>query len=58
MNLSCVAFKVNLINNPEQWWVDIDATRLVYTNKRIFFTYKKKWMEKTYTLGTHQPQKY
>jgi hypothetical protein len=48
MNLSFVDFKVNLINNSEQWWVDIDATKLVCTKKRMFFPYKKKWMEKTY----------
>lgn len=40
MNLSTVIYEV-LINNPEQWWVDTDATRHVCVEKRIFFTYKE-----------------
>jgi len=41
MNLYCVVFEVNLINNPKQWLVDTGATRYVCTKKRVFFTYKE-----------------
>jgi len=58
MNLSFVAFKVNLINNSEQWWVDIDAKKTCMYQEEDVFHLKKKWMEKTYIRGTPQPQKY
>jgi hypothetical protein len=35
-----IVFKVNLINNPEQWWVYTSIIIYVCTKKRIFFTYK------------------
>jgi hypothetical protein len=41
MNLSTYIFEVNLINNPEQWSVDINTTRYVYTEKKMFSTYKE-----------------
>lgn len=42
MNLSTIISKVILINNLRQQWVDTSVTRYVYTEKRMFFTYKKK----------------
>jgi hypothetical protein len=38
MNISTIVSKVNLINNPEQRWVDISATKDVCTKKKMFFT--------------------
>ena len=50
MNLSCVIFKVNIINNPEQWWVDIDATRYACI-KKMFSNYKEVDIENLYKVN-------
>ncbi|PKI70726.1 hypothetical protein CRG98_008959 [Punica granatum] len=37
INLSAVISEVNLIgSNPKDWWLDIDATRHVYSNRDMF----------------------
>ena len=41
INLSCVIFKINLIINPKQWWIDTGAIRHTCTKKIVFFTYKE-----------------
>jgi hypothetical protein len=41
MNLSIVIPEINLIHNPEQWWIDTSAIRHVCAKKKIFFTYKE-----------------
>jgi hypothetical protein len=41
INLFIVVFKVNLINNPEQWLVGTSATKHVCDNKMMFSTYKE-----------------
>jgi len=40
-NLFIIIFKVNLINNLEQWLVGISATKHVCDNKMMFSTYKE-----------------
>ena len=40
-NFSAVVSECNLVQNSAQWWVDTGATRLVYSDKSMFSTYKK-----------------
>ena len=40
-NFSAVIFECNLIQNPNQWWVDTGATRHVCSEKSMFSTYQK-----------------
>jgi len=40
MNFTIVVSKVNLIINPDHYWVDTSTTRLTSIEKRMFFTYQ------------------
>jgi len=48
MNISCVVFKVNLVKNIEQWWVETGVTRHICAAKRMFSTYKEMDEENLY----------
>lgn len=48
MHLSAVVSEVNLVNNPEQWWIDTGATRHVCAEKRMFSAYKEVDGEQLY----------
>lgn len=56
MNLSIIIFKVNLINNSKQWWVDNGVTRYVWAEKMIFFTYKEVNVEYLYIGNSLKPK--
>ena len=32
---------MNLVSNVKNWWVDTGATRHIYGDKSVFFSYKK-----------------
>ena len=39
-NISAVISEVNLVGgNTKEWWVDLGATRHVYSEKKMFSTY-------------------
>ncbi|GMP85165.1 hypothetical protein CsSME_00038436 [Camellia sinensis var. sinensis] len=40
INLVTVVSEANLMGNPKEWWVDTGATRHIYTDKKMFTTYK------------------
>ena len=40
-NFSAVISECNLVQNPNQWWVDTGATRHVCSEKSMFSTYQK-----------------
>ncbi|GMP32617.1 hypothetical protein CsSME_00006297 [Camellia sinensis var. sinensis] len=40
INLTAVVSEANLVGNPKEWWVDIEATRHSYADKKMFTTYK------------------
>ena len=41
MNMFVVVFEVNQIKNLKQWSVDTNATRHIYTKKKMFSTHKE-----------------
>ncbi len=40
INLSDVVFEMNLVENTNEWWVDIRATRHICSKKKMFSTYQ------------------
>ena len=41
IDLITVISEVNLVgSNPKEWWIDTGATRHVYSNKKMFSTFK------------------
>ena len=37
IDLTNVVFEVNLVGyNPKEWWIDIGATRHVFSDKKLF----------------------
>ncbi|XP_075486463.1 uncharacterized protein LOC142526077 [Primulina tabacum] len=49
LDLSAVILEANLVENPNEWWVDTGATRHIYSNKRMFSTYTPSTGRKLYT---------
>ena len=41
LNLSTVVFEVNMVeDNAKEWWIDIEGTRHVCSNKNMFTSYQ------------------
>ena len=50
-NFSAVVSECNLVQNPNQWWVDTGATRHVCSDKSMFSTYQKFDHEEKLYMG-------
>ena len=50
-NFSAVVSECNMVQNPNQWWVDTGATRHVCSDKSMFSTYKKFDHEEKLYMG-------
>ncbi|XP_073272593.1 uncharacterized protein [Primulina huaijiensis] len=48
LDLSAVIFETNLVENPNEWWVDTGATRHICSNKGMFSTYTPSTGRKLY----------
>ena len=50
-NFSAVVSECNLVQNPNQWWVDTGATRHVCSDKSMFSTYQKFDQQENLYMG-------
>lgn len=57
MNLSAVISECNLVDNTKEWWVDIGATRHIYSNRGMFSTYKATNNEEQLYMGNSSSSK-
>lgn len=48
LDLSAVILEANLVDNPNEWWVDTGATRHICSDKRMFSTYTQSIGRKLY----------
>lgn len=48
LDLSAVILEANLVDNPNEWWVDTGATRHICSDKGMFSTYTPSTERKLY----------
>ena len=54
IDLTIVISEVNLVgSNPKEWWIDTGATRHVYSDKKMFFSFEQTKIRENVYMGNY-----